>query len=147
VGVVVQFDYATWAQIFPTFSNLTQQQIEGPVLTIAQQYCRNDGGGPVCDPGLQTQLLNLMVAHVAQLLFGSTTNPVSPIVGRISDATEGSVSVSSEFPVNAGNAWFVQTQWGAMYWQLILPYRLGRYIPKITPLVQPVDYSAGWFRS
>jgi uncharacterized protein DUF4054 len=135
VGVVVQFRYAAWSTLFPQFSNVSEAQIAGPVLAIAQQYSRNDGGGPVNDAGVQTQLLNLMVAHVAQLLYGSTTQPVSPLVGRVSDASEGSVSVSVEFPTNAGNAWFLQTQYGAMWWQMALPYRLGRYIPKITPQV------------
>lgn len=137
MGAVVQFDLAKWRALFPQFSNVTDQQVEGPVWTLAQQYCRNDGGGPVCDAGTQTELLNLMVAHIAQLLYGSTTQPVSPLVGRVSDATEGSVSVGTEFPMNPSNAFFVQTTYGSLYWQLALPFRLGRYIPKVTQQVQP----------
>jgi hypothetical protein len=138
MGVVVQFDYTAWSLLFPQFSNLNSAQITGPVLTLAQQYNRNDGGGPVNDLGVQTQLLNLMVAHVAQLLYGSTTQPLSPLVGRISNAGEGSVSVGADFPTTPSNAWFVQTQFGAAWWQLALPFRLGRYIPKITPQRQVV---------
>jgi hypothetical protein len=139
MGVIVSFSYPLWAQLFPQFSNLNEAQVTGPVLTLAEQYCRNDGGGPVNNTGLQTQLLNLMVAHVAQLLFGSATQPLSPLVGRISDATEGSVSVSTDFPTTPTNAFFLQTQYGTLYWQLILPFRLGRYVPKITPQYQPVS--------
>jgi hypothetical protein len=138
MGVVVAFSYPNWTVLFPQFGNVNEAQVTGPVLTVAQQYCRNDGGGPVNDCGVQTQMLNLMVAHVAQLLYGSTTQPVSPLVGRISGATEGTVSVSTEFPTTPSSAWFLQTQYGAMYWQMILPYRLGRYRPKITPQRQAV---------
>ena len=133
MGIIVQFDYSAWAALFPQFSNVTEQQITGPVFLLAEQYCRNDGGGPVCNAAVQTELLNLMVAHIAQLLYGSTTQPVSPLVGRVSNATEGSVSVGVEFPTTPQKAWFLQTQYGAMYWQLSLPYRLGRYFPKVTP--------------
>ncbi len=138
MGVQVQFDYAAWAAAFPMFSHLSVQQITGPVLTFAQQYCRNDGGGPVTDAGLQLQLLNLMVAHVAQILYGTNQAAGPSAVGRLSSATEGSVSASFEFPTSADQAWFAQTQWGAMYWQMIAPFRLGAYVPKVTPLWQPL---------
>src|SRR4051812_40368147 len=117
MGVAVDFDYAAWSALFPQFSTITQQQVSGLVLPIAEQYCRNDGGGPVTTAAIQTNLLNLMVAHCCQLLFGVNGNAPSEIVGRISDATEGSVSVSTEFPTTPTNAWFVQTPWGAMFWQ------------------------------
>lgn len=145
MGVIVTFDFANWLALFPqfgvttpTFTALTEQQVTQVILPLAEQYVRNDGGGPVCNPATQIQLLNLMVAHIAQLLFGSSTQPLSPLVGRISNASEGSVSVGTDFPTTPSNAWFVQTQYGAMFWQLSLPFRLGRYIPKITPQVQVV---------
>jgi hypothetical protein len=149
MGVVVPFIYSDWAALFPQFSNLSQAQITGPVLTVAQQYNRNDGGGPVNDPGVQTQLINLMVAHVAQLLYGSTTQPVSPIVGRISNASEGSVSVAADWPTTPSNAWFLQTQYGAMWYQMALPFRLGRYAPKVTPQLKPGVgpwVGGGWYQ-
>ena len=139
MGVIVQFSFANWAAAFPQFVTsapnfiaLTETQVVNVILPIAQQYCRNDGGGPVNDAALQAQLLNLMVAHVAQLLFGSALQPLSPLVGRVSDASEGSVAVAVDFPTTASNAWFAQTQYGAAYWQMLLPFRLGRYVPKIT---------------
>ena len=146
MGVIVAFSYNGWIALFPQFSNLTQVQVTGPILTVAQQYCRNDGGGPVCDPNLQTQLLNMMVAHIAQLLFGSTTQPLSPLVGRVSNATEGSVSVTADWPTTPNNAWYLQTEYGAMFWQLMLPYRMGRYFPKITQQRQAAGgpWWGGW---
>lgn len=139
MGVIVQLDWAQWRLLFPEFSNVTDAQLEGPVWTMAQQYCRNDGGGPVCDPLMQTELLNLMVAHIAQLLYGSTTSPATGLAGPIASATEGSVSVSVGFVVNTANQWFLSTKYGALFWQLALPFRLARYHPKITQQFQPVS--------
>ncbi|HEY0120645.1 MAG TPA: DUF4054 domain-containing protein [Rhizobium sp.] len=146
MGVVVTFDYAAWAALFPQFSNLSEAQVTGPVLVLAEQYSRNDGGGPVCNAAVQTQLLNLMVAHIAQLLYGSATQPVSALVGRVSSATEGSVSVGTEFPTTPQNAWYLQTPFGAAWWQLSLPYRLGRYFPKVTQQRQITGggWGPGW---
>lgn len=138
MGVIVQFDIAQWRLLFPEFSNVTDDQLNGPVWTMAQAYCRNDGGGPVNDVLVQTELLNLMVAHIAQLLYGSTTQPSSGLVGPIVSATEGSVSATAGVVYNTSNQFFLQTKYGSLFWQLALPYRLARYYPKITQQFQPV---------
>lgn len=130
MGVIVQFDYLTWSQLFPQFANnVNQAQVESLILPLAEQYCRNDGTGPVNSAQSQTNLLNLMVAHITQLLFGSNGNPPSPIVGRINSASEGTVSVAAEFPAEPGAVWFNQTPFGAAFYQASLPYRLFRYRP------------------
>ena len=138
MGVIATFSYSDWSTLFPEFSNVDQTQVTGPVLTMAQQYLANDGSGPVCKIEVQTQLLNLIVAHVAQLLYGSATQPTSGLVGPISSATEGSVSVATGLVVNTSNQWYLQTKYGALFWQMALPYRLARYHPKITQQFQPV---------
>ena len=141
MGVIVQFDWNQFILAFPQFeTTLNPQQAALVVLPYAQQYCRNDGGGPVTDPGLQSALLNLMVAHVAQLLFGSSTQPVSPLVGRISSATEGSVSVDAEMPTTPQSAWYMQTVYGSMFYQLSLPFRTFRIIPHPWPQPQIGGY-------
>jgi hypothetical protein len=137
MGVQVTFNYANWAQLFPQFSNLTQTQVTQLIVPLAEQYCRNDGGGPVSSVATQTNLLNLAVAHVAQLMFGSTTQPLSPLVGRISNAAEGSVSVGTDFPTTPNNAWFLQTPYGAAFWQACAPYRTMRYLPGPRRLFTP----------
>ncbi|MGZ2484282.1 hypothetical protein ACVITL_002805 [Rhizobium pisi] len=135
MGVAVQFNYANWAATFPQFSPaLDEATVTNLILPIAEIYCRNDGGGPVSKAETQTVLLNLMVAHVAQLMYGPKGEGItgaggSGIVGRISSATEGSVSVSAEFPTTPNNAWFLQTTFGAAFWQATAAYRTMRYIP------------------
>jgi hypothetical protein len=129
MGVQITFNYATWALIFPQFSSVSQTQVVDLVLPLAEQYCRNDGGGPVTTVATQTNLLNLMVAHVCQLLFGANGQGPAELVGRISSATEGSVSVAVDFPTTASAAWYNQTQWGAAFWAATAPYRTMRYVP------------------
>lgn len=129
MGVQITFDYANWAQVYPQFSCLTQVQVTQGALPLAEMYCRNDGGGPVSSAANQTTLLGLMVAHVCQLLYGADGKAASPLVGRISSATEGSVSVQTDFPSTPTNAWFLQTTYGAAYWQATAAYRTMRYLP------------------
>jgi hypothetical protein len=52
------------------------------------------------------------------------------IVGRISQAAEGDVNVSSEWqaPPNANQAYFVQTKYGAQYWTMTAKYRTAIFI-------------------
>lgn len=133
MGVAVSFVYADWIAAFPQFTSIPQGTVTGIILPIAQLYLRNDGGGPVCDAATQTALLNLIVAHVAQLLWGVNGQPPSPVVGRLSSATEGSVSVATEFPMTANSAWFQQTPFGAAFWQATAAFRLGVYVPGSLP--------------
>lgn len=130
MGVAVTFDYPAWIQLFPQFGTLTQDQIVGFVLPLATQYVRNDGGGPVSTTASQINLLNLMVAHLCQLFYGANGQAPNGLVGTIINAAEGSVSVGvNPGPINASNAWFMQTPFGAAFWQASAPYRTMRYIP------------------
>lgn len=129
MGVQVQFDYTSWVATFPQFASLSQTQVVNGALPLAETYHANDGSGPVSSADIQTNLLNLMVAHVCQLLYGINGQAPSGVVGRISNASEGSVSVGTDFPTTPNNAWFLQTQFGAMYWQMTAVYRNMRYIP------------------
>ena len=118
---------------------------------LATTFCRNDGGGPVgagvggcgglfsffsspttsaAATQLQTNMLNLLTAHLAQLFAPLPTGqPASGLVGRITSASEGSVSVSAEFPASPAAAWFLQTAYGAAFWQMSAPFRTARYLP------------------
>lgn len=95
-------------------------------------FQRNDGTGPICDPVLQLALLNMVVAHLAYLQYGLPGQPPSPLVGRISSASQGSVSVSTDYgsqPQSA--AWWVQTKYGAEWWAATLVWRTMRYVPPV----------------
>ena len=74
---------------------------------------------------------------------GTTAGP-SPLVGRITSATEGSVSVSTQFDVPPGSAqWFAQTLYGAEFWTATAAYRTMRYLPSPARNMDPYA-PLGW---
>jgi hypothetical protein len=75
--------------------------------------------------------LHLLVAHIATLNGKNTAIQTGGLVGRINSATEGSVSVGADYgnaPISGSMAWFLQTPFGAEYWQLTAKYRSFRYV-------------------
>ena len=138
MGIQISPNYENWVALFPQFSYLSLAQFN-MYFGIATNYIRNDGFGPVCDTNQQTDLLYLTTAHIAQLMAPTKTGgKPSTLVGRINHASQGSVSVGTDFPVSANAAWWSQTPYGAAVWQMMLPYRLGpRYVPGIGRVFSP----------
>lgn len=136
MGVVVSFNYSTWVALFPQFAYLSQAQAT-QYFNLATQYVRNDGGGPVCTAAQQSALLNLVTAHLAQIFAPTAAGGAPPnIVGRISSASEGSVSVSTENQYPPGTAqWWQQTPAGSAAWEMMKPYRTMRMI--VGPVYNP----------
>lgn len=66
----------------------------------------------------------LLVAHKAELQ-NRINNGNSGLVGRISSATEGSVSISSDYPMGSGalEQWLKTTPYGAEFYAITLPWR------------------------
>ena len=142
MGVIIQFNFQQWQSMFSPHFDKVEPGIAQNYFEMATQYCRNDGGGPIgatswgwnsavfAQSAIQTQtnILYLLTAHIARLL--SDRGGEANIVGRITNASEGSVSVGAENQYPPGTAqWFQQTQYGAMAWQAMLPYRTMRYKP------------------
>jgi hypothetical protein len=132
MGVIVQFDYPTWAAIYPELAANVSAPLAQTYFATATVVHRNDGIGPINDSTVQLALLNMAVAHLAAL-FGPQANgqPASPLVGRISNASEGSVSVQTEYSDESPPpmAWWVQTKYGATYWAATASFRTMRYLP------------------
>lgn len=125
MGVVAAFDYAKWVARYPEFASVDQALV-GELFNEATIYHANDGSGPVNNVEIQRQLLGMIVAHLVKT--GVTVNGQAPsgLVGRISAATEGSVSVSVDNPYPPGSAqWFQQTPYGSNYLAATRGYRLG----------------------
>lgn len=127
---IVTFDAAAFKVAYPAFAGLSD-----PVLTanfgMATLQMNNSCCSAVKDAPTRALLLNLLVAHISALLNGANGQPPQGIVGRVSQASEGAVSVSADYSssVNDSEAYYIQTPWGAQYWQSTLPYRTARYIP------------------
>jgi hypothetical protein len=128
MGAQVTFVYADWAAAYPEFATTVTAPLANAYFAEATIYHRNDGSGPVTDPAVQLILLWMLVAHIAQLRVGSTQQAVSPLVGRLSSASEGSVSATADNGSVPGTAaWFVQTKYGNSYWGATAQYRMAHY--------------------
>lgn len=84
----------------------------------ATLYLRNDGTGFINNTTVQSQLLNMLVSHIAvryAVLNGQQPNPGA--VGRVTNASQGPSSMAWDFQVPEGTAqWFAQTSYGADFW-------------------------------
>src|SRR5579863_5387571 len=147
----VNFDYASWISLFPDFVNISEG-FASNCFSRASYLCQNNAASPVvcANAGDTTQLqyfLNLLTCHIVWLNApqinglpntGSGSTPAAPLVGRISQATEGSVTVAADMPNQPqGAAWYQQTKWGAEYWSASAAYRQGPYIPPYRSRLRP----------
>lgn len=143
MGAVSTFDPVAFAARYPEFSTLSPTLL-GLYATEAGLYLANDGTGPVPDVPTQQMLTNMLVAHIAKL--NATVNGVAPsgLVGRISSATEGSVSVSTDASGIPGSAvWFAQTPYGLSFWAATARFRTARYVPGYSRGCYPGSYGYG----
>lgn len=147
MGVQVTFDYAQWVAVYTAFAAAPSQAQVEALVPIAEVYNRNDGVNALgSTAALQSTLLNMMVAHVVQLMYGpnGTSPGGSGVVGRVNSASEGSVSVGVDWPgANPEAAWFLQTEYGAMWWQATAQYRTAIYIPGSRRVMNPWLYPFG----
>lgn len=125
----VTIDYANWALRFPELASSVPQ-------ALAQLYFNEacDMALPLANDyslaGTAYRLLNLLTAHIAALNAPLNGQPSSPLVGRINSASEGSVSVQTQFDAPPGTPqWFMQTKYGSAYWTATASSRSFRYIP------------------
>jgi len=144
-GGVVSFDFSGWSTRYPEFSAVSQALAQ-LYFNEAALYCDNSACSPICDSsvgGVRYMILNMLTAHIAAINSGVNGNAASQLVGRIANATEGSVTVGAEMDLPPGSAqWFAQTKYGAAAWQAMAPYRTMHY--EVTP-TRVMDPWAGGF--
>ena len=133
---IVVFDPVAFTAAFPDFANCSGPQLQGYFDRATLMFANAGWTGAL--PQAPT-LLNLLTAHIAWLNAPRDANdnpssagqPASPLVGRISNASEGSVSVQTENDYPPGSAqWFQQTKYGAIYWQMAAQFRTMHYAPR-----------------
>jgi hypothetical protein len=97
-------------------------------------YVNNTDCSPVRDIDERTELLNLVTAHLAQLSGVLSADGKPGPTGRVTSATQGSVSASFGGPSTTGNdeAFWMQTGYGYQYWEATAKYRTMHYIPRPT---------------
>ena len=140
---IVTFVPADFTAAFPAFAS-----VPTGVLTanfgFATLMLNNSCCSVVRDAPTRANLLNLMTAHITALLNGTNGQPPQGVVGRISSAAEGSVSLSTEMLAKSESAsYWQQTPWGAMFWQATIGYRTAHYV---APVCGPSGFSPwdGW---
>ena len=122
------FQYSQWQALFPALATQAGPALPPMLYRIASEFPA--GSYILNNPNLSQQavidMMNLFVAHLTWL-WGRDAGAV----GMLSDASEGSVSTSFSYPSDQGalQAWFGQSQWGAMLYQMLAPSRQGHYVP------------------
>lgn len=125
----VTFDPAAFKARYPEFAAVSSVAL-GACFTEAGIYLAN-ADKPVRNEARRLLLLNMLTAHIAYIggMLGADGMPRP--VGRLSQASEGSVSASFDgVPATPGSgAWFQQSQYGAAFWQATTSLRSMRYVP------------------
>lgn len=149
----VAFNYDLWAARYPSLATSVNSTLATAYFGEATIFQRNDGFGPICDATLQLTLLNMLTAHIAILNgAGSPGGVPSGLVGRVANATQGSVSVGTSYvnPTTDLQAWASQTGPGAEWYAATSQFRTFRYraLPRqsLTPGFPGYPgLSGGWY--
>lgn len=127
---VAELSVAEWRARYPQYDNLTDEQIED-LLLDATDYLENTPCSIVSNLDKRKRLIYLLTAHLAFLFYPDVNGDGGTgFVGRIGNATEGSVSISSGIsgvPFKA--EFFMQSKYGYDFWERTKIYRMGLYVP------------------
>jgi len=133
---VVVFDPAAFKVVFDEFATVPDAKLNYYFNLAATTILDNSENA--CIPLVErTILFDLLVAHQAELKKRIEEGN-SGLVGRISSASEGSVSISTDYQIQGNTAqWYNQTPYGAQYWAMTAKYRTFTYV--VTNEAMPVD--------
>lgn len=147
---VVQFDAASFLGRYPEFTSLNSSNPAALTACFAEAalYLDNSSNSRVQQTEQRQPLLYMLTAHIAFLYFPINGAAVAnQVVGRVNSATEGSVSVQLDMgQVTFNAAWFLQTKYGASFWQASAKWRQMRFVPGYSsnpPNVSP-PWGGGW---
>ena len=130
--MAVAFNYSNWQARYPEIIGVSPD-LAAQYFIEAQLYCDNTATSPITDEAIRAVFLNMLVAHLARLTLMSSAG----IVGRVSSATEGSVSVGIEYLQPGTGAWFSQTVYGAAFWEATKQYRGFQYVAPVVRNFEP----------
>lgn len=134
----VVFSYQYWSNRYPELASSVAEPLATSYFSEATLYCDNSDASPVVDVTVRTVLLNMLTAHIAALNAPLGGQPSSPLVGRINNATEGSVSVQTQNDYPPGSPqWYQSTKYGAAFWAASTPFRQAQYFPGCPRVMDP----------
>ncbi|NVN09714.1 DUF4054 domain-containing protein [Nguyenibacter vanlangensis] len=125
---IVTFDYAAWSARFPVLVPAVNATAASLYFEEATLFLDNSSYSRCRSVGRRTLLLYLLTAHLAQL--NVQIGQGNMVVGRVSSASRGSVSVGADMGTQPGSAaWFNQTPYGAEFWAATASLRQAAFIP------------------
>ena len=124
----VVFDPVAFKARYPEFAAVSDASLLA-CFDEAGLYLSNEDNSPVQNLNRRATLLNMLTAHIAYIGGRLAVDGMPRPVGRVSNASEGSVSAGFEYLTPGTQAWFVQSQYGAAFWQATSSLRGFRYIP------------------
>jgi hypothetical protein len=122
------FDPAAFKLRYPEFAGVSDATL-GYYYTDAELYLNP---ALITNVARQQSLMWMLVAHIAMLSGALSADGLPLAVGRLSSASEGSVSISTEYAAPGSAEWFSQTQYGAMFWAATASLRGMRYVARPT---------------
>lgn len=136
------FDPVLFKEIYPQFKDFSDELLE--FFFEKAESTLLDNTECACVPIKERKFLfYLLVAHYAELQQRINEGN-SSLVGRVSSASEGSVSISTEFNLGTSSVgqWLNQTPYGSEYWMAISKYKTALYV--IENKAMPVDRFNRW---
>ena len=127
----VVFDPTAFKARYPEFAAVPDATLTACFME-AGLYLSNADNSPVQNLTRRATLFNMLTAHVAYLGGLLSADGMPRPVGRVSQASEGSVSAAFEGPPPGSAQWFQQSQYGAAFWQATSNLRGFRYIAQPT---------------
>lgn len=125
---VVAFDPVAFVQQFPSFAAVPAATLT-MYFGMAGAFLNNTPASVVQDLTIRTNLLYLITAHIAFLMGRASAGDGSQaaLVGQMTGATEGSVNATFAQVQSQNAAFWAQSQYGLLFWQMALPYRSFQY--------------------
>jgi hypothetical protein len=127
---IAVFNPVVFLARYPEFSGVSTALLSA-YFSEAGLYCSNCDASPIQNIAVRGVLLNMLTAHIAYINGALNADGQPRPVGRVSAASEGSVSATFEDvpPTPGTGAWFQQSQYGAAFWQATSKWRSATYIP------------------
>lgn len=126
----VAFDPVAFKARYPEFAAVADPLLQA-CFDEAGMYLSNSDK-PVANETRRLVLFNMLTAHIAFIGGALSADSMPRPVGRLSQASEGSVSAAFENLAPGSAAWFQQSQYGAAFWQATTSLRGFRYIAQPT---------------
>lgn len=139
----VVFLVAEFKTQYPAFTTVDDSALAFD-FDIATLFLTNSCCSVVRNLEKRKKLLYMLTAHVAALLQGENGKPPKGVVGRVASATQGSVTATLQYAtqMTMSEAYFAQTQYGAMFWMASAKLRTMRYV---APLMRYPGRPRGWW--